>query len=202
MKRPVKPEELRLWSMVAATVHPLPGRAAPKAEATAAAPAPEPAIPGPRRAKAAGPIYTAKSPNRLGAPKAPASSPESPALAAARRAPPHQGEAEKAIEPRRKHRIAKERDPIGAHIDLHGLGQDQARAMLERFVLEAWGEGLRAVLVITGKGLRGDGILRRMTPEWLAAAHLRHVVAGVSEAHRRHGGEGALYIALKRKARD
>ena len=52
------------------------------------------------------------------------------------------------------------------------------------------------------KGLRGDGILRRMTPEWLAAAHLRHVVAGVSEAHRRHGGEGALYIALKRKVRD
>jgi len=56
--------------------------------------------------------------------------------------------------------------------------------------------------VITGRGARGDGVLRRAAPEWLAASHLRPVVAGVSEAHRRHGGEGALYVALKRKPRD
>jgi DNA-nicking Smr family endonuclease len=42
-------------------------------------------------------------------------------------------------------------------------------------------------------------VLRRRTPEWLADPALRGVVAGVSEAHRRHGGEGALYVALKRK---
>jgi DNA-nicking Smr family endonuclease len=186
VKRPVKPDELRLWSMVAATVHPMPGRAVPKAEAAQAAAPPEPAIPPKPGKRPAGPVYTAKSPN-IGTPPVP---------------PPRPPPGDRPIEPRRKHRIAKERDPIGAHIDLHGLGQDQARAILERFVLEAWSEGLRAVLVITGKGLRGDGVLRRMTPEWLAAAHLRHVVAGVSEAHRRHGGEGALYIALKRKARE
>ena len=176
--------------MVAATVHPMPGRTVPKADATPPPPAPEPAIPrkpGPKPGpRPSGPIYTAKTPN-VGATPVPAPRP-----------PP----GDRPIEPRRKHRIARERDPIGAHIDLHGLGQDQARATLERFVFEAWNEGLRAVLVITGKGVRGDGILRRMTPEWLAAPHLRHVVAGVSEAHRRHGGEGALYIALKRKARD
>ena len=57
------------------------------------------------------------------------------------------------------------------------------------------------MLVITGKGVQGDGVLRRRTPEWLAAPQLRSVVAGVSEAHRRHGGEGALYVALKRKPR-
>ena len=69
------------------------------------------------------------------------------------------------------------------------------------FVLRAWRDGYRAVLVITGKGLRGDGILKRMTPEWLSAPHLREAVAGISESHRRHGGEGALYIALKRRSR-
>ena len=90
----------------------------------------------------------------------------------------------------------------GSHIDLHGLGQDQARVALERFVLDCWNAGDRAVLVITGKGLRGDGVLRRMTPEWLAAPHLREIIAGVAESHRRHGGEGALYVALKRKRRD
>jgi DNA-nicking Smr family endonuclease len=57
------------------------------------------------------------------------------------------------------------------------------------------------VLVITGKGVQGDGILKRRAPEWLAVPHLSHIVAGISDAHRRHGGEGALYVALKRKAR-
>ena len=107
----------------------------------------------------------------------------------------------KDIEPRRKHRIAKDREPIGARLDLHGLDQDRARAVLEAFLRRAWDEGYRAVLVITGKGVQGDGILRRRTPEWLAAPHLAAMVAGISEAHRRHGGEGALYVALKRKTR-
>ena len=106
-----------------------------------------------------------------------------------------------AIEPRRKHRIAKERDPIGARLDLHGLDQDRARGVLERFLDRAWDEGFRAVLVITGKGVQGDGILKRRAPEWLAAPHLAHMVAGISDAARHHGGEGALYVALKRKPR-
>jgi DNA-nicking Smr family endonuclease len=57
------------------------------------------------------------------------------------------------------------------------------------------------VLVITGKGALGDGVLRRRTPEWLAEPPLRSVVAGVSEAHRARGGAGALYVALKRNPR-
>jgi DNA-nicking Smr family endonuclease len=97
----------------------------------------------------------------------------------------------------------RERDPIAARLDLHGLTYDAARARLDGFLLQAWHEGHRAVLVITGKGSRGsgDGTLRRAAPEWLAAPHLRSIVAGVSEAHRRHGGGGALYVALKRKPR-
>jgi DNA-nicking Smr family endonuclease len=81
------------------------------------------------------------------------------------------------------------------------MTQDRARAALEAFLRRAWDDGYRAVLVITGKGLSGDGVLRRYTPEWLAAPALSHIVAGISEAHRRHGGEGALYVALKRKPR-
>jgi DNA-nicking Smr family endonuclease len=64
----------------------------------------------------------------------------------------------------------------------------------------AYDEGWRAVLVITGKGALGDGVLRRRAPEWLAQPPIRPMVAGISEAHRRHGGEGALYVALKRRA--
>jgi DNA-nicking Smr family endonuclease len=103
------------------------------------------------------------------------------------------------IEPGRKRRLTRERDPIELRLDLHGLDQDRARAALHGFLLRAQAVGARAVLVITGKGFQGDGVLRRRTPEWLADPALRGVVAGVSEAHRRHGGEGALYVALKRK---
>jgi DNA-nicking Smr family endonuclease len=75
-----------------------------------------------------------------------------------------------------------------------------AKTALIRFLIRAQDEGERAVLVITGKGSLGEGVLRRFAPEWLGDAALRTVVAGWSQAHRRHGGEGALYVALKRRA--
>ena len=174
MKRPIRPDELRLWSMVAATVHPMPGRTVSKAE---------------REALAAQIDHNA--------PAARIPIPEKPAP----KRPPHPWLGPDNIEPRRKHRIAKEREEIGGRIDLHGMDQMQAKSALEGFVLSAWNRGDRAVLVITGKGARGGGVLRRMTPEWLSSPALREVVAGISEAHRNHGGEGALYVALKRRPR-
>lgn len=173
--------------MVAATVHPLPGRK------PAPAPKPESAPIAPPRATA-DPLPT---PQWDGAAF-------TVGELAGRRPPPRESRREvedKDIEPRRKHRIAKEREPIGGRIDLHGMTQDRARAALEAFLRRSHDDGARAVLVITGKGVQGDGVLRRRTPEWLADPGLRDVVAGISEAHRRHGGEGALYVALKRKAR-
>ena len=172
MKRPVRPEELKVWSLVAGTVRPLPGRATPFA----------PADPAPAAA-----AQDDGAPARIPPPPGP------------RTAAPRLRQAVDDIEPNRRHRIARERDPIAARIDLHGYDQDRARAALEAFLHRAWDEGVRSVLVITGKGVQGDGILRRRAPDWLAAPHLAAIVAGVSEAHRRHGGEGALYVALKRK---
>ena len=113
----------------------------------------------------------------------------------ARHAPPDPGP----IEPNRKRRIARAREPIGGRLDLHGLDQDRARAALHAFVLRAHAEGSRAVLVITGKGRTGDGVLRSRVPEWLGEAPARAAVAGVSRAEARHGGAGALYVALKRR---
>jgi DNA-nicking Smr family endonuclease len=172
VKRPLKPEELKVWGAVAATVHPLPGRRVVTAEC-GVTPAP------PKTPEVAARI----APPKVSAPKLKAR------------------EDVDAIEPRRKHRIAREREEIGARLDLHGLDQDRAKAVLEGFLKRAWDEGYRAVLVITGKGVQGDGVLRRRAPEWLAAPALAHIVAGISEAARHHGGQGALYVALKRKPR-
>jgi DNA-nicking Smr family endonuclease len=194
VKRPIRPEEQKLWSMVAATVHRKPGRKAPPPEAAP----PPPVVPKPAPPKA--PSKPSRTP-----PPAPVWDGAPFTVGELAKAPLRPGSpsrgAERDIEPRRKHRIAKERDPIGARIDLHGLDQDRAQAALESFVLRAWDEGYRAVLVITGKGVRGGGVLRKRAPEWLASPALRGVVAGVSEAHPRHGGQGALYVALKLKPR-
>ena len=174
MARKLKPDEARLWSHVASTVKPRPGKALPVPDAEAAKPKADP-----RAAPAHLPV----------APVAPrASRPKPP--------PPPDP-----IEPGRKRRIVRGRDPLEARIDLHFMTHDRARAALEAFLLRAHAEGLREVLVITGKGTLGEGILRRQTPEWLAAPPLRAIVAGVSKADRRHGGDGALYVALKGKAR-
>jgi DNA-nicking Smr family endonuclease len=189
MKRPLKPEELRVWGVVAATVHPLPGRETPTVD--------DDALPSPSWGGSSGEA-TGVGKSRPGS-ELERDSPTRPSLRSGH--PPHKGEGRNVIEPNRKHRIAKEREPIGARLDLHGLDQDRARVVLDDFLRRAWDEGWRAVLVITGKGVRGDGILRRRAPEWLAAPYLAHIVAGVSDAHRRHGGEGALYVALKRKPR-
>jgi DNA-nicking Smr family endonuclease len=191
VKRPLKPEERHIWGMVAATVHPLPGKATPKPE-------PDDTFPSPSWGGAGREATGVGKPGSKPAAPGP-SIPTRPGLRPGH--PPHKGEGKDPIEPRRKHRIAKEREPIGARLDLHGLDQDRARGVLERFLARAWDEGFRAVLVITGKGVQGDGILKRRTPEWLAAPHLAHMVAGISDAARRHGGEGALYVALKRKPR-
>ncbi|HVY33062.1 MAG TPA: Smr/MutS family protein [Caulobacteraceae bacterium] len=172
MKRGLRPEELKLWAIVAATVRPAAGRSAPAEPPHSQAPT----APGPP-APIAAPAPTVRSKPR------PAPAVSAPAD----------------IEPGRKRRIVRERDPIDRTLDLHGLDQDRARAALLGFLSHAQSQGERAVLVITGKGSRGDGVLRRHTPDWLADPSLRPVVAGWSFAHRRHGGEGAIYVALKRR---
>ena len=78
------------------------------------------------------------------------------------------------------------------------MDQDRARAAVTAFLLREHASGARAVLVITGRGKVGGGVLRRRLPDWLAEPPLRAVVAGLAVAHRRHGGEGAFYVALKR----
>ena len=81
-----------------------------------------------------------------------------------------------------------------ARIDLHGLTQNNAYRSLVRLFTRAHSLDQRLVLVITGKG----GVLRQIVPRWLGENELRTFITGVSPAHIRHGGDGALYVALRR----
>ena len=105
------------------------------------------------------------------------------------------------LDPRRHRRVSREREPIEARLDLHGHGRFQAQDVLTGFLVRAQARGLRVVLVITGHGRRaggGEGVIRASLPEWMHSHALRGVVAAYAPAHRRHGGEGAWYITLKR----
>jgi DNA-nicking Smr family endonuclease len=182
MKRTLKPDEVHIWGVVASTVRPIAERSLPNTPALD--PEPQTALAKPKRAP---PSPKLKAKPVLHEPTPPPVRPKTKIPAAP-----------DPIEPLRKRRIARERDPIEARLDLHGLDQDRARLVLHGFLRRAHDQGFRAVLVITGKGTLGDGVLRRRTPEWLAEPSVRPLIAGFSPAERRHGGEGALYIALKR----
>ena len=111
---------------------------------------------------------------------------------------------------RLKQRVARGREPIDARLDLHGMTQQQAHAALLRFLHRAQGSGAKTALVVTGKGLRKSssgterdadnkpGVLKRQVPLWLALPEFRLLIVGFDDAHVGHGGEGALYVRLRR----
>ena len=187
--RSLSGEDVALWSHVARTVKPLPGRTVPKSpEAEPVAPEPEPAS----RANSSGPSEARPRP-----------SPKAPPVAALPPLTP--------FERRTLISLKRGRQPLEAVLDLHGLRQDEAHGRLRSFLAGEQAGGARVVLVITGKGGEGRGerswpgemgggrgVLRRVVPQWLAMPDLRRLVVGFSDAAQGHGGAGALYVRLRR----
>lgn len=87
---------------------------------------------------------------------------------------------------------------IEARIDLHGMTQSEANQALSNFLYDCCTGGLRSVLVITGKGLGGMGVLRTAVPRWLNESNNRKLIRAFSHAAPKDGGVGALYVMLKR----
>lgn len=113
------------------------------------------------------------------------------------------------LERRLKKKVARGAHPIDSRLDLHGMTQAQARDALLRFVRTAQARGDKLVLVITGKGgmdtqdLHAErGVLRRQVPHWLRLAEFRKLVIGFETAGPAHGGEGALYVRLRKLPRN
>jgi DNA-nicking Smr family endonuclease len=102
-----------------------------------------------------------------------------------------------------KQRIARGRHAIDGRLDLHGMTQAEAHDALFGFLRGKQERGAKVVLVITGKGGGDDGygergVLKRVVPLWLRLPEFRSLVAGFENAAVGHGGEGALYVSLRR----
>jgi DNA-nicking Smr family endonuclease len=180
-------EEDALWSRIAETVKPL-----AKKQQRVARPAAKPSkVPKPE---------PSPKPGRAAKPMPPPAPPKAPPV-------PLPSEAE--LDRRQARALEKGKLAVEARIDLHGMRQREAHTALRRFLKSAQNDGLRHVLVITGKGTERSaprsfyeeetrGVLRQQVPHWLAQPDLASVVISFSEAPRRLGGGGALYVRLKR----
>jgi DNA-nicking Smr family endonuclease len=181
-RRPLTEDEERLWAVVARSVRPL--RSRPTVKPSAASPA-KAVSPKPQGARPIAAPSAARHAEHAPQPAAHKPKPPAPANALARR---------------ERAQLARGKAEIGGRIDLHGLTQAEAHDALLRFLHRAQAEGAKFVLVITGKGGPGDdrGVLRRQVPLWLALPAFRTSVLGFDVAHVAHGGEGALYVRLRR----
>lgn len=96
-------------------------------------------------------------------------------------------------------RLKRGKIAIERRLDLHGQTQLEAHDALDRFLVAAAARGLRCILIVTGKGVDGNGVLRQMMPRWLAEQGNREKIITYCTAQPQHGGVGALYVLLKRR---
>ena len=182
MGRKLTPEDRDIWDKVARTVSPGKPRKAERIAVTAAS------------AQSALKTGLKAPPKFVKPPRAvPVTAPAKPGSGRTAQGAPDP------LEPRRHRRIARERDPIEATLDLHGFGRFEAEDQLRGFLTSCQARGMRAVLVITGQGRLGGGVIRASFAEWMYAPALRSVVSGYTVAHQRHGGNGAFYVTLRRR---
>ncbi len=189
----LSPEDADLWARVAGGAKPLPKRGRPVETPTAPSGGSEPAADREDGAPPS-PLPPSRRQDQAGSPARPVLPPLAPGAAPG-------------VDRRTADRLRRGQMPIQARLDLHGMTQDEAHAALADFVPEARAAGLRTVIVVTGKGRRsergggagsGRGVLWQMVPRWLNDADLRPHILAFAHARPRDGGDGALYVLLRR----
>lgn len=169
-------DDLNLWRVVAQTVEPLKSRDLPPADYDAVPPPPAQQI------------------------RLPAQRPQPPLPVAV--LPELTHENQPGLDKATAKRMRRGQVKLSGRIDLHGMTQADAHQALDRFLDAAWMAGKREVLVITGKGARADGsigVLRQQVPRWLSSFPNRNKVVAFTYASPKDGGEGALYVRLKKR---
>ncbi|EIZ79339.1 hypothetical protein WSK_2185 [Novosphingobium sp. Rr 2-17] len=206
MGRRLTPQEAQIWAQVARTVKPLAGPA--KAGTPKALPAQPKAIAAPpamEEALAAAPLAK-KIKGRVPSPPTVAKVPITRQQGAVSVTSPTQGNDRQHLDGSWERRISKGTLVPDFSLDLHGSNLDQAYVRLMHGLTQAKAMGARVVLVVTGKARPVDaadratarGAIRAKVADWLAASQHASDIVALRNAHRRHGGQGALYVVLKK----
>ncbi len=181
--RALSPEERALWQRVVASVTPI----------TRAKPVPAaPVVPFVAPVSVPDPVPAKKVKGRVPPPRQPAP------------APPPKASPD-TLDGGWDRRLSRGLVAPDSSIDLHGHTLASAHALLDQGLSRAIARGDRVLLLITGKPPRPEserpharGAIRAAVGDWLAASRHADAIAAVRGAHPRHGGQGALYIILRR----
>lgn len=201
LRRGLTTEDSALWDYVTHDVEPVRGKAFVA----------EVDVPLDQERISALPVKQGVRPHKPSAKSAPPAMP-SPPLAPPKPAIGMEPLKQVELERRKARRIVRGAQEVEARLDLHGMTQDEAHGTLSGFIRRCAAAGMRTVIVITGKGgqrrredddtdtysARPRGVLRRNVPLWLAEPGLRPFVVSYSRAHAQHGGDGAIYVMLRR----
>lgn len=202
-RRLLSDDEHRLWRAVVKDARPL--------SAGKIIPEPEQDVSIPKSMKSERPVKPNPQPRPM--PVVARPRPNSVLLEGAQSSPPPLT----GLDRRTSQRLARGQIDTEARFDLHGMRQNEAHGALYRFLARSRHEGMRCVLVITGKGespfsrhtlhssrfheaTDHSGVLRSALPQWLNEPQFRAEVAGFQPAHPKHGGGGAFYIWLRKRS--
>ena len=187
-KKLLTDDDLALWKAVTDSVTPLGPDKTPTAD-------PEPHPP---------PADDTKSP-----PPKPDAKPKRRSATMAKPVPrPEPARVQNQFDPALNRRLTRRSDSPDATLDLHGMRQAEAHRALLRFLAASQAQGHRLVAIITGKGdaepsgswdEQGRGVLRRAVPRWLDLPDCRGFVVGHRVSPRMPGGEGVIYVQIRRR---
>ncbi len=106
-------------------------------------------------------------------------------------------------------KFSKEEFPVEAVLDLHGKTEKNAFELVRNFITNAYMQNKRCIMIITGKGnyhkeqeediFAVRGILKNSVPNWLNTPELRPLILSYRHPSEARGGNGALYILLRRR---
>ena len=195
-RRKSDPDDLALWQAATREAKPIKRRLdLRKSPTEVATPASLAALKGAATSVPAEPAKPPVPKRAIARPAAPAPKRNEP--------PPLERGQSPGVDRRQAARLKRGRTPIDARLDLHGMTQDAAHKRLTSFLENAVATDRRAVLVVTGKGLKeGSGVIRAQVPRWLNEPRLRPLVLTYEYAQPKDGGMGALYILLRKRHQD
>ena len=95
-------------------------------------------------------------------------------------------------------------------LDLHGYSLNDSNEIVKKFIIDSYNNGYKKLLIITGKGSRSKSyndpyiskelsVLKNHVPEFISSdKDLSNKIVKISQASIKDGGEGAIYVFLKK----